>query len=197
MLEPEGADQVGWRLFPREPPHHPPSTPAPTLTLPIYCLRCCIPIRSISQPGGSGYRRLNDKVPPLPARPASRLAGTRPGFSTLSAAQEEARTAELARTEQSGVEVKSRVPGAQARRFCARFTLLRPQGPALLPCSPFLNSGISSCPGPEATPSPLQDEHHTAPEASLTRDVSQQTPLQPLPKPRRKPQVLTAPGNQV
>lgn len=124
MLEPDWAGQVRWRLFLPGA-----STPSPTLMLPICCLSRCIPIRSISQPGGSDYRHLNDKVPPLPARPASRLAGLRSGFSTLSAAQEEVRTAELAHTEQSAAEVESRALGAQVGRFSAPSTLLKPQGP--------------------------------------------------------------------
>lgn len=61
-----------------EPPAQPGRLPPP------ICGPRCVPIRRISQPRGSGYRRLNDKVPPLPARPAGRPAGTRSGFSTLS-----------------------------------------------------------------------------------------------------------------
>lgn len=45
------------------------SPPPPGGSRPPICCPRCIPIRRISQPGGSGYRRLNDKVPPLPARP--------------------------------------------------------------------------------------------------------------------------------
>lgn len=74
-------------------PSFPESPPPPGRSRPRICCPRCIPIRRISQPGGSGYRRLNDKVPPLPAWPASRPAGTRSGFSTLAAAQEETRTA--------------------------------------------------------------------------------------------------------
>lgn len=53
----------------------------------------------------------------------------RSGFSTLSEVQKEARTAELAHTEQSAAEVESRALGAQVGRFGALSTLLRPQGP--------------------------------------------------------------------
>lgn len=96
--QPGATARLGWpgkvEAFPsRSRFTHPPSTAAPTLTLPICCLRCCTPIRSISQPGGSGYRRLNDKVPPLPARPASSLAAVALWFQhSLAEVQEEART---------------------------------------------------------------------------------------------------------
>lgn len=107
-----------------------PPPPGPLLSPPICCPRC-IPIRRISQPGGSGYRRLNDKVPPLPARPASPAAGTRSGFSTLPPRPRKKlgppRCAEPARRQQPRREAEARAAGAASGRLCAGSTFPSPQ----------------------------------------------------------------------
>lgn len=85
----------------------------------------------ISQSSGSGYRRLNDKVPPLPARLASRPAGTRSGFSTLSPRPRKKlgplRCTEPAPRQQPRGKAEARVPGAAGGRFRAGSTFPSPQ----------------------------------------------------------------------
>lgn len=134
--------EVGTPSIPEPPP--PPDSSCP----PICCPRC-IPIRRISQPGGSGYRRLNDKVPPLPARPASRAAGTRSGFSTIAAAQEAARTAAV---RSASPQTAAPRGGGESRR-AARGHPPRPQDLcARLPSFPA--SSLPGC-GGDTLPSPV------------------------------------------
>lgn len=136
-------------------PSLPEPPPPPGGSRPICCPHC-IPIRRISQPGGSGYRRLNDKVPPLPARPASRPVGTRSGFSTLSLwprKNSKHHGAQRQSAESSG-EAEARTAGAAGGRFCAGSTSPRPQA-LLFPR--LFSTRETLLPAPEPTPSPLRD----------------------------------------
>lgn len=142
--------EVGTPSIPEPPP--PPDSSCP----PICCPRC-IPIRRISQPGGSGYRRLNDKVPPLPARPASGAAGTRSGFSTIAAAQEAARTAAVrSASPQTAAPRAAEARAAGAARGPARGHPRDPRtsAPGCLLSPPLLYRGVGGDTLPSPVPSP-------------------------------------------
>lgn len=194
-----------------ETPALPKPSPPPGRSRPPICCPRCIPIRRISQPRGSGYRRLNDKVPPLPARPASRPAGTRSGFSTLSPRPRKNSKRRDAQNQpvQSSGEAEARAAGAADCRLQIPRGVHLPQPfhaqqPSFLASSPLWEhslqpgSGTHSLAPPGSAlltaPVPLP-RPRPGPEASLPRGVSQQTCPQSLPNPPAKPQVPTAPGN--
>lgn len=70
-------------------------------------------------------------MPPLPAQPASRPAGTRSGFSTLSPRPRKKlgppRCAEAAHSQQPRGEAEATAAGAAGGRSCARSTFSSPQ----------------------------------------------------------------------
>lgn len=175
------------------------SPPPPGGSRPPICCPRCIPIRRISQPGGSGYRRLNDKVPPLPARPPRtrrdalwfQRARSAPALEELGARGAHSRPAEPR-------------GGGESRRGCRRQTLRgstspRPQGlhAQLSSClaSPPLG-GHSLRPRSGARP-PLRDPHdYCPPQSHLPPPSRWKSASHPRRLPAKVPAVTPKPSDE-